>query len=320
MSAYRDGEQGGFDEILHVFADIIKTLHFLGAFAVLYVMMNKIGEDIKQKLKRPDMELTPDIEAKRCPLSIVAQVKTPVRDTFGVCLTDEVRYICDGQHLTAHSDTIRKVATCSCHEHIKHPEPKVEPKPENERMVIRVLRVLVIAPVVITILAIILAILVWLFNLGSLTGWWDEGIGGWISVKENSLRFMFLLTAGFLAWIATLLLLVNEFEKRDKSVASSVKTSCSTLYFVDGTVMKHVTMLTPALDFTTITGVQKLDLKSSETQTASGLTADEMRDLADRLKDVISEHRYAIAHALGAERYNRTVRLLPDLKVFDPKA
>jgi len=57
MSAYRDKDRGGFDEILHAFASIIKTLHFLGAFAVVYVMMNKIGEAsksiIEQKLGKP---------------------------------------------------------------------------------------------------------------------------------------------------------------------------------------------------------------------------------------------------------------------------
>ncbi len=315
MSAYRDKDRGGFDEILHAFASIIKTLHFLGAFAVVYVMMNKIGEDIKQKLKRPAEEPAPPaVVEKRCPLSNVAKVKTPVRDTFGVCLTDEVRYICDDQVLTARADTIWKVVTCGCDQQEKHPMPKVksEPKPRNIFTAFNVLGLLVIAPVVAFVLAIILAILVWLLNIDMISVWWFAEVATWTKDTDSKIGFLTLV------WmISSAVFFGLIVERSGKHKPPSIKTHCSTLYFVDGTVMQHVTMITPAMEFTTITGVQKLDLKRSDSQTACGLTADEMRALADRLKEVISDHRYEIARALGVERYNRTVRLLPDLKVFD---
>lgn len=318
MSAYRDKDRGGFDEILHAFASIIKTLHFLGAFAVVYVMMNKIGEDIKQKLKRPAEEPAPPaVVEKRCPLSNVAKVKTPVRDTFGVCLTDEVRYICDDQVLTARADTIWKVVTCGCDQQEKHPMPKAksEPKPRDIFTAVNALGLLLAAPLVAFVLAIILAILVWLLNIDMISAWWSAEVATW--TKDNGLKFVFLT----LVWMISSGVFLGVLDKRDterkKHKPPSIKTPCSTLYFVDGTVMQHVTMITPAMEFTTITGVQKLDLKRSDSQTACGLTADEMRALADRLKEVISDHRYEIARALGVERYNRTVRLLPDLKVFD---
>lgn len=314
MSAYRDKDRGGFDEILHAFASIIKTLHFLGAFAVLYVMMNKIGEDIKQKLKRPaEKSALPAVLERRCPLSNIAQVKTPVRDTFGVCLTDEVRYICDGQDLTARADTIWKVETRSCYEHEKHLKSKSGSPSKKVALTTWIQLSILLAPFAI----VLIIMLIWLFNLESIIVWWEE-VGSWMNAEENQSRVGFLFWTssfgGFVAWLIALSLLI---QKADTSPSYAVKTPCSTLYFVDGTVMKHVTMLTPAMEFTTITGVQKLDLKRLDSQTACGLTADEMRDLADRLKEVIYDHRYEIARALGVERYNRTVRLLPDLKVYD---
>ncbi|HPN14585.1 MAG TPA: hypothetical protein PLF71_00495 [bacterium] len=314
MSAYRDKDRGGFDEILHAFASIIKTLHFLGAFAVVYVMMNKIGEDIKQKLKRPAEEPAPPaVVEKRCPLSNVAKVKTPVRDTFGVCLTDEVRYICDDQVLTARADTIWRVETRSCYEHEKHPKPKSGSPSKKVALTTWIQLGIFLAPFA----TVFMIASIWLFNLESIIVWWEE-VGSWMNAEENKNRVNFLFgissLGGFVAWFIALSLLI---QKADTPPSYAVKTPCSTLYFVDGTVMQHVTMITPAMEFTTITGVQKLDLKRSDSQTACGLTADEMRALADRLKEVISDHRYEIARALGVERYNRTVRLLPDLKVFD---
>lgn len=312
MSTHTSDERGGFDEILHAFAGIIKTLHFLGAFAIVYTMMNKIGEDIKQKLRRPEEKIaSPAVVERRCPLSNIAQVKTPVRDTFGVCLTDQVRYICDGQTLTARSDVIWRVQTCSCYDHDKHSKPKSKPEPEKVLTRDNVLGAMVLAPVLAFVLAIILAILVWLFNLDAIAVWWDEGIAAW--AKQNAGKTFFLSLVSITAWLFSIGLCTQGTRVK----VAVKKIPCSTIYFVDGTVMKHVTMLTPAMDFATITGVQQLDLKRSDSQTACGLTADEMRALADRLKEVISDHRYEIAHVLGVERYNRTVRLLPDLKVFD---
>ncbi len=242
MSTHTSDERGGFDEILHAFAGIIKTLHFLGAFAIVYTMMNKIGEDVKSKLKRPEEKLvSPAVVEKRCPLSNIAQVKTPVRDAFGVCLTDQVRYICDSQTLTARSDTIWRVETCSCYDHDKHPKPKAKPEPEKVLTMDNVLGAMVLAPVLAVVLAIILAILVWLFNLDAIAVWWDEGIAAW--AKQNEGKTFFLLLVGIMAWLLSFSL----YTQGVGVSAAKKKIPCSTIYFVDGTVMKHVTMLTPAM-------------------------------------------------------------------------